>query len=173
MRVATSTQAAAAQRRARPELQALRELAELIAASARNPNQRDRMVRAARVPLAASGVAALRAVQRYGPLSVTDLARRLGLDQSTTSRQVRPLEAQGLVDRTGDPEDRRASRIGLSLAGRRLLERVDDVLLNDFDAALAGWSDDDRDHLGRLLDRLRRDLLLVRTDDSGWSLPFR
>src|SRR5271157_6064560 len=50
---------------------------------------------------------ALSAVATAGPLSVTELARRLGLSLSTTSALVGQLDRAGLVHRAEDATDRR------------------------------------------------------------------
>jgi DNA-binding MarR family transcriptional regulator len=42
-----------------------------------------------------------------GPMSVSELADRLGLAMPTTSLMIRDLDAAGLVDRAEDPADRR------------------------------------------------------------------
>jgi DNA-binding MarR family transcriptional regulator len=153
-----------------PAVRALSELADLIAASARSARQRERVVRAARVPLTSAELVALRAVERHGPVAVSELARRLELDQSTASRQLRPLEAEGLVARSVDPVDRRAARLVVTPKGRRLLDRVREVPLNDYAVALSDWSDGDRALLAQLLDRLREGLLRTRADETGWSV---
>jgi DNA-binding MarR family transcriptional regulator len=153
-----------------PAVHALSELADLIAASARSARQRERVLHAARVPLTGAGLVALRAVERHGPIAVSEVARRLELDQSTASRQIRPLEAQGLVTRSVDPADRRAARLAITAKGRRLLDRVREVPLNDYAVALSDWSDTDRATLAELLDRLREGLLRTRVDESGWSV---
>ena len=63
-------------------------------------------------------------VQVGGSLRVSGLAEALGLDTSTASRHVRQLELGGYLARTGDPEDRRASRVRLTRRGRGALERA-------------------------------------------------
>jgi DNA-binding MarR family transcriptional regulator len=50
---------------------------------------------------------ALLAVALAGPLSVSDLAKRLGLGLSTTSTIVGQLDRAGLVERSEDDADRR------------------------------------------------------------------
>lgn len=56
-------------------------------------------------------------------LSITALARRLGLDRSTLGRNLRPLIKAGLVVMEGG-EDRRAHTLSLTAAGRALLEKA-------------------------------------------------
>ncbi len=91
-------------------------------------------------------------------MRVSDLASRVGLDASTVSRQIKQLEMLGVVERTPDPADGRASLVRLSSAGhttmqsafRRRFERIQKVLVP--------WSAPDRAHLQTLLTRLARDL---------------
>ena len=58
-------------------------------------------------------------LEEGGPLSVTDVASRLGVDQSNASRHCRRLADLGLVRRTPADHDRRAVEIRLTTAGRR------------------------------------------------------
>jgi|SRR3954451_18235413 len=52
------------------------------------------------------------------------LARRLGVSLSTMTGIVDRLCERGMVTRGEDPEDRRATRVELTDAGRELMERV-------------------------------------------------
>jgi DNA-binding MarR family transcriptional regulator len=56
-------------------------------------------------------------------MSITALARRLGLDRSTLGRNVRPLIKAGLVVMEGGA-DRRAHTLALTDAGRAALEKA-------------------------------------------------
>jgi DNA-binding MarR family transcriptional regulator len=146
------------------------EFTDLVAASARSTWQRERMVRAAGIPITAASLAALRLVDRHGPMPVSEVARRLGVDQSTVSRHLRPLEERGLIERAADTDDRRVARLTVTAAGNDVLQRVCAVALNDFDVALNEWSTEDRHTLAVLLERFRADLLAARVDESGWSV---
>jgi DNA-binding MarR family transcriptional regulator len=148
-------------------LHALYEFTELIAANVVSPKRRERVLRAARVPLTRAGLSGLRIVARHAPIAVSDLARRLGVDQSTASRQLRPLEEQRLVVRAVDAHDRRVAWLSLTAKGRRVLDRTTEVWLQDYDDALASWNADDRALLGDLLGRLRQDLNRSRSQESA------
>jgi DNA-binding MarR family transcriptional regulator len=56
-------------------------------------------------------------------LSITTLARRLGLDRSTLGRNLRPLIKAGLVVMEGG-EDRRAHTLALTDAGHAVLDKA-------------------------------------------------
>jgi DNA-binding MarR family transcriptional regulator len=59
-----------------------------------------------------------------GGLRVNELARAVVLSPTGMSRFVDRLEAEGLVRREPDPEDRRALQVVLTDAGRDLLRRM-------------------------------------------------
>lgn len=154
----------------RSAVDAIYDFMTLLSASSRSPRQRERLRKVLHVPITPAGMAALRLIQRHQGLTVGELGRRLDLDQSTVSRQVRPLEEQGLVTRETDAVDGRVSRLSVSPQGERLMERIEAIARNDFAVAVADWSEADRERLAVLLDRLRTDLLTQTTDESGWSV---
>ncbi len=97
-------------------------------------------------------------VHDYGPLRLTDLAARASLDTSTVSRHVRALEAAGHLTRTGDPDDRRATRIAITTHGVTLLRGALEARGRWLDEAVAGWPPEERTALAALLARLAEDL---------------
>jgi DNA-binding MarR family transcriptional regulator len=56
-----------------------------------------------------------------GRMRVGDLARALRITVGGTSKLVDRIERAGLIAREPDPEDRRASRVSLTTAGKRKL----------------------------------------------------
>lgn len=59
-----------------------------------------------------------------GSLIQRDLACALGVEGPTVVRKLDALETAGLLERTADPEDRRATRVRLTEAGRTLYEQL-------------------------------------------------
>jgi DNA-binding MarR family transcriptional regulator len=59
-------------------------------------------------------VAAMAALVKDGPATVTELAERLHLSHSTTSGIVDRLQARSLVTRTRDGRDRRITRVAVT-----------------------------------------------------------
>jgi len=55
------------------------------------------------------------------PPSVGSIARLLGMDRTTLTANLKPLERQGLVETIVDPDDRRGRRLVLKRAGRKRL----------------------------------------------------
>lgn len=64
---------------------------------------------------------ALRVLALHGCMTVGELAAALGLEQNSGSQLVERLAQRGLVTRGRAPQDRRQSLIGVSAAGRDLL----------------------------------------------------
>lgn len=66
----------------------------------------------------------LRRIARLGPVSLTELGRRSGLDRSTVGRNVRVLQRQRLIaDAPG--EDEREACVVLAAAGKRALQAAE------------------------------------------------
>jgi DNA-binding MarR family transcriptional regulator len=103
-------------------------------------------------------------VQAGGSLRVSALAEAMGLDTSTASRHVRQLEEAGYLARTGDPDDRRASRVRLTRRGRAALDHAMRARAAVLDRAIAGWPDDDRATLAILMTRLADSLDRLAAD---------
>jgi DNA-binding MarR family transcriptional regulator len=66
----------------------------------------------------------LMALNRPSPLTVNGLAEELGMDRTTTTKNLRPLERRGLLEVRQDEADARIRRIVLADAGRALLARA-------------------------------------------------
>lgn len=65
----------------------------------------------------------LRMMLRLGPQSITAVAEGTGLDRTTLARNLRPLQAEGLVA-FGPGADQRERRITVTAKGRRRVERA-------------------------------------------------
>jgi len=108
--------------------------------------------------LAGAGTSATSPVST--PLSITALARRLGLDRSTLGRNIRPLLKANLVAMEGGA-DRRAHTLALTDPGRALFEK-----------AIPLWRDAQR-HLSEKLGRDKTRALRAMLDDSLSLLSAR
>ena len=106
----------------------------------------------------------LHQVQANGSLRVSELAGCMGLDASTASRHVRHLEDGGYLARTGDPGDRRASRVRLTPKGRAALARAMRARAAVVDRAIADWPDQERAALTTLMMRLAESLDRLASD---------
>jgi DNA-binding MarR family transcriptional regulator len=96
------------------------------------------------------------------PKRTTELATCLHADTSTISRQVTSLVEVGLVERTQDPEDRRATILAATDAGRAVfaaMQRDRDRLMAQI---LAEWSANDVAAFAHLLSRFNDNFDVAR-----------
>lgn len=100
-------------------------------------------------------------IAKLEPVRTTDLAAALALKSSTISRHIARLEQLGLVQRTADQADARASLLALSDTGRHthaVLTRAWEEILAE-QLALAGSGE--AGALARQLDQVTRALELL------------
>jgi len=81
------------------------------------------------------------------PLSQQEAAGRLGVDRTTMVALVDALAARSLAERVRSPADRRKNIVRLTGAGRRLLDRAEDVRLRTEREFLAALPAPDADAL--------------------------
>jgi homoprotocatechuate degradation regulator HpaR len=79
-----------------------------------------------RESLAASGISeqkwrVLRVLEEAGPMDLTRLAAEACLQLPSLTRIAKAMVAEGLVERTADPEDGRRAVLAVTDAGRRLI----------------------------------------------------
>jgi DNA-binding MarR family transcriptional regulator len=112
-----------------------------------------------------ASVYVLHHVEAHAPMRVSELAKCMELDSSTVSRHIRNLEEGGYLSRTDDPDDRRATRVGLTDSGRAALDESMRARAAVVDEATADWSEADRETLRTLMTRLAAsiDRLLAET----------
>jgi DNA-binding MarR family transcriptional regulator len=103
---------------------------------------------------------ALETLVEQGPMRLSDLAARLFLDKSTTSRVVTALVKKRYVEHRDDPNDRRATELSPTKTGRALYGRITRDLIEQQKSLL---SDLDPDVRGGVVDVIRR---FARAADS-------
>lgn len=113
------------------------------------------------VDLRFSQFQALKHLFRDGPMSAGDLARSLSHDRGAMTRLLDQLEARGYLLRQPDAHDRRALRIELTPAGRKLCRQLtgcgDRVMAVAQRSLKAGERAQLHDYLQRVLHTLRTD----------------
>ncbi|MEW6059976.1 MAG: MarR family winged helix-turn-helix transcriptional regulator [Actinomycetota bacterium] len=117
------------------------------------PRLRERIAAAAGGDVDPAGYPMLGKIRAWGPLRITDLAERAGLDVSTASRRVGDLERAGLVTHVADPNDRRAHLLEVTPKGERALARHREAHRALLDEALAEWSPEEIRALAEVLAR--------------------
>ncbi|WP_371258577.1 MarR family winged helix-turn-helix transcriptional regulator [Streptomyces sp. CC53] len=89
-----------------------------------------------------------------GEQRATELAGYFGVGRATMSRQLRGLEDLGMIARTPDPADGRASLVRLTGEGRARFRRVRDGRRARYVRKLADWDRAEVAELARLLHQL-------------------
>ena len=75
-----------------------------------------------RADLSAPAAYALNRVCREGPIRLTVLAAKEGVSQPSMTQLIQRLERQDLVTRLADPDDGRATLVGITAHGQSLLD---------------------------------------------------
>ena len=99
---------------------------------------------------------ALQELHEYGKMPSSDLALRLGLDLSSTTRLVDQLVRKKLASRTRKPEDARIREIQITEAGGRLISRIQNDLVTIVNQALDEFPGEVRKVLPDVLRRLTK-----------------
>ena len=82
-------------------------------------------------------------INEHGPVRASALVEAMDLDKGAMSRGVQHLIELGLVDRTPDPADGRATLLSSSAEGRTRLADMAVHRRKRLDERLSGWSDDE------------------------------
>lgn len=96
----------------------------------------------------------LMSLNRPEPPPMRPVAELLGMDRTTLTASLKPLERRGLVRVEPDPEDRRSRRLHLTPAGRAVLAEAFPVWRDTHVAAEAGLGEGEADRLRANLARL-------------------
>jgi DNA-binding MarR family transcriptional regulator len=86
------------------------------------------------------------------PLSVKELADRLGLSLAAMSRAADGLVQRGLVGRLEDTQDRRMKRLSLTRKGDELVQKLRDARLAGIEEFVESLSPKERSLLAKALD---------------------
>jgi DNA-binding MarR family transcriptional regulator len=104
--------------------------------------------------------AALATVDRHGPLTPSELAKRERVQRPTATRLVARLEELGLLQRAADPLDRRSSLLSVTPDGKALLKQMRERKTAYLAHRLEGLDAEERETLDRgaaILERLLED----------------
>jgi MarR family 2-MHQ and catechol resistance regulon transcriptional repressor len=101
-----------------------------------------------------SDFAVLEVLLHKGPSPVNTIGQRVYLTSGSITAAVDRLEAKGLVQRCGDPADRRARVVHLTERGRKLIEEAFAQHQAAMETATAGLSPEERAQAIVLLKKL-------------------
>ena len=97
-------------------------------------------------------------LDQHGAQRASAMAEAFGIDKGAISRQVQHLVDLGLVDRTPDPADGRATLISTSAEASRRMSEVAEGRRRWLDERLDDWADQDLTTFVRLLGDYNRAL---------------
>ena len=111
----------------------------------------------------------LRVLAQSDGMSQQELAGRLRMHASRLVGVVDALEAQGLVARQENADDRRTYALGLTDKGRAALADVSRISREHNDAVCASLSKEEREELAQLLGRIAEQEGLTRGVHPGYQ----
>jgi MarR family transcriptional regulator, transcriptional regulator for hemolysin len=86
------------------------------------------------------------------------MAEAMGITGATLTHHLNALEAQGLVRRWREPDNRRVQQTALTPAGEQLFEQLREVAMRHDERLRSQLTDAEADTLATLLDRLEAGL---------------
>ena|ERR1700733_2086273 len=115
-------------------------------------NERRREVSDA-VDLSFGRIRALRGIART-PMTMGELAAKLGIDAPYATLVVDELERQGLVERRPHPKDRRVKMVATTTRGATVAQEAEEIM-NRPPVGLTSLSDSELELLAKLLEHAR------------------
>ena len=100
----------------------------------------------------------LATLRRSGPpyrLRAAEFTRTLMITSSGATKRLDRLERAGLIERSPDPHDRRGTLIGLTPAGRKMIDDVTEAHLDNERTLLSALTAAERKELADLLRKLQ------------------
>ena len=113
-------------------------------------------VRRAPRDLTVTSAATLATLDRTGPRRITDLAAIEGVTQPAMTVLVRVMEESGLVERRGDPSDKRVTLVSLTEAGASYVRMRRRTGVQAFARLIDKLTDDEVEALTAALPALQR-----------------
>ena len=98
------------------------------------------------------------ALNDSGPQRASALVEIFSVDKGAVSRQVQALLELGLIERSPDPEDRRAMILAVTEEGRRRLATIAQARRRQLTTRLESWSDEELSAFVRSLARYNASL---------------
>jgi len=109
----------------------------------------------------------LRRLRDGGPDTISGLADRMELNQTTISNVVLSLHESGYVAKEKDTRDRRVTRVAISDAGLRSLQDIETDRTERMRRLFSHLTEDDLEELLRILEKLRRSLEEQSTSEGS------
>ena len=102
----------------------------------------------------AAVLSVLNVIAMKGETRPLDIAKELGVHQSTVTRHVQTLAKLGKVNVAADEGDRRSCKVSLTMSGLEELQRLGEIGISRFEKMVSGWTAEEVQTLGKLLKKL-------------------
>lgn len=113
----------------------------------------------------------LKLIARTQTERISEIAAFLGVSNAAASKAVDRLARRGLVERVESKDDRRATRLSLTVKGTFILKRYEDAQNRVLEGLFRQFMPQDFIQIAELLDQLSADL--VETEKAPQELCFR
>lgn len=142
------------------DIQVLDQSIRLFAQVMKQPSRWTKVIARSGVALDRPSAFILQTLLMHHPkqLHVQDLACRLGVEPPSVTRKTQELETAGYLQRTPDPEDRRAVGLELTELGVTTANRIREAQLEIISQTLESWPADDRHQFVTLFQRFSNEL---------------
>ncbi|MCK9579582.1 MAG: MarR family transcriptional regulator [Methanoregula sp.] len=102
---------------------------------------------------------------KSGPLSMSEIGRRLYISKPSMTTLADTLIANGWAERCNDPKDRRVINLAITPEGKEYLRQAFEIYKGDVSALLSGLDDLDLQQLSATLDDLQR--IFLKLERAG------
>jgi DNA-binding MarR family transcriptional regulator len=92
---------------------------------------------------------------RHDGIDQMELLKKVHLDKSSLTSQLKKMEENGYIKRKTDPEDRRAKRIVMTNKTRIIQDDLHDIFISWSKILLDGLDENERETAFRLLDKMQ------------------
>ncbi len=94
----------------------------------------------------------------YGPMIQRELAARLSIEGPTLTRYLTQMEADGLVSRERNADDRRAATVALTEAGQARYRKLEAVAVRGHAQLMTGFTEAEVAQFRDMLTRIARNI---------------
>lgn len=116
--------------------------------------------------LSTSTLLLLEQMKDHPAMRITELAETVCVAPATVTRQVSELERQGLITRSSDENDARASLVQVTEKGQKAADLLARARLEVLVKMLEHWNDSDLKQLNVVFERLQSDMQRVWQQDA-------
>jgi MarR family transcriptional regulator for hemolysin len=113
--------------------------------------------------LATAQIPVLATLKSLGPMTQTEMARLIQIEQPTMAQLLTRMERDGLIQRTPDPKDRRSSLVSLTPTALKVLPQARKILDEGSKIAFQGFTDREMATLSRLMKRVVDNMVAATT----------